>query len=58
MNTQTIKHAEALLQDTENHPFIGDGIDQLKIVRTAFYRYFPTDRIKKLVAKHIDNPKM
>ena len=44
MNEQTIKHAEAMLKDTENYPFIGDVIDQLKIGRTAFYRYFPTDR--------------
>ena len=28
---QTIKHAEAMLKDTENYPFIGDVIDQLKI---------------------------
>jgi DNA invertase Pin-like site-specific DNA recombinase len=47
MNEQTIKQAEALLKDTENYPFIGDVIDQLGIGRTAFYRYFPTDRIKK-----------
>ena len=40
MNEQTIKHAEAMLKDTENYPFIGDVIDQLKIGRTAFYRYF------------------
>ena len=31
MNEQTIKHAEAMLKDTENYPFIGDVIDQLKI---------------------------
>jgi len=54
MNEQTIKHAEAMLKDTENYPFIGDVIDQLKIGRTAFYRYFPTDRIKQLRAEHAD----
>ena len=48
MNEQTIKQAESLLKDTENYPFIGDVIDQLGIGRTAFYRYFPTDRIKEL----------
>ena len=32
----------------------GDVIDQLKIGRTAFYRYFPTDRIKQLRAEHSD----
>jgi len=35
-----------------HEPFIGSGavlgdvINQLKIGRTAFYRYFPTDRIR------------
>ena len=57
MNEQTIKHAEAMLKDTENYPFIGDVIDQLKIGRTAFYRYFPTDRIKQLRAEHSNAPK-
>jgi hypothetical protein len=52
MNEQTIKQAEALLKDTENYPFIGDVIDQLGIGRTAFYRYFPTDRIKELRHEH------
>ena len=52
---QTLKHAESMLKDTENHPFIGDVIDQLKIGRTAFYRYFPPDRIKQLRNEHTDN---
>ena len=52
MNEQAIKQAEALLKDTENYPFIGDVIDQLGIGRTAFYRYFPTDRIKELRNEH------
>ena len=43
-----------MLKDTENYPFIGDVIDQLKIGRTAFYRYFPPDRIKQLRAEHTD----
>ena len=55
MNEQTIKHADAMLKDTENYPFIGDVIDQLKIGRTAFYRYFPTDRIKQLRNEHETN---
>jgi len=55
MDEQTIKHAEALLKDTENYPFIGDVIDQLKIGRTAFYRYFPPDRIKQLRNEHMDH---
>jgi DNA invertase Pin-like site-specific DNA recombinase len=56
MNQQNIKHAEAMLKDTENYPFIGDVIDQLKIGRTAFYKYFPTDRIKQLRSEHSDAP--
>ena len=55
MNEQTIKHAEAMLKDTENYPFTGDVIEQLQIGRTAFYRYFPTDRIKQLRAEHTDS---
>ena len=31
---------------------IGDVIDELKIGRTAFYRYFPPDRIKELRNEH------
>ena len=53
MNEQTMKQAEALLKDTENYPFIGDVIDQLKIGWTAFYRYFPADRLKRLRNKHL-----
>ena len=52
MNEQAIKQAEALLKDTENYPLIGDVIDQLGIGRTAFYRYFPTDRIKERRNEH------
>ncbi len=52
LNEKSIKHAEAMLKDTENYPFIGDVIDQLNIGRTAFYRYFPPDRIKELRGEH------
>jgi hypothetical protein len=31
-----------------NYPFVSDVIDHLKIGRTAFYRYFPPDRIREL----------
>lgn len=55
MNKQTMKHAEALLKDTENYPFGGDVIDQLHIGRAAFYRYFPPDCIKQLRNEHADN---
>jgi DNA invertase Pin-like site-specific DNA recombinase len=52
MNEQTLRQAEALLKDTENYPFIGDVIEQLNIGRTAFYRYFPPDRIRELRNVH------
>lgn len=55
MNEKSIKAAEAMLKDTENYPFIGDVIDHLDIGRTAFYRYFPTDRIKQLRSEHTEN---
>ena len=48
LNAQSIKEAEALLKDTENFPFISDVITHLQIGRTAFYRYFPPQRIKSL----------
>lgn len=57
MNEQTIKHAEAMLKDRDNYPFVGDVIDQLKIGRTAFYNYFPPSRIKQLRSEHVDNMK-
>ena len=30
------------------HPVGGDVIDHLRVGRTAFYRYFPPDRIREL----------
>ncbi len=53
MNEQSMRNAEAMLKDTENYPFVGDVIDQLSIGRTAFYRYFPSDRIKELRDGHL-----
>lgn len=53
MNEKIMKQAEALLKDTENFPFVGDVIDQLSIGRTAFYKYFPPDRIKSLRDEHL-----
>ncbi len=53
LNEQMMKQAEALLKDTENYPFVGDVIDQLSIGRTAFYKYFPPDRIKELRNEHM-----
>jgi len=48
MDKERIRVAEAMLKDTANYPFVGDVIDQLRIGRTAFYRYFPPDRIREL----------
>ncbi|MCP5067981.1 MAG: recombinase family protein [bacterium] len=55
MDNKKIKNAEAMLKDTENYPFVGDVIDQLDIGRTAFYRYFPPDRIRELRGEHAQN---
>ena len=52
MDDEKRKLAEAMLKDTRNYPFVGDVIDQLKIGRTAFYRYFPPDRIRELRPEH------
>ena len=52
MDEEGLRKAEAMLKDAENYPFVGDAIDQLKIGRTAFYRYFPPDRIKELRREH------
>lgn len=54
MDDRRIKNAEAMLKDTENYPFVGDVIDQLDIGRTAFYRYFPAERIRELRGMHIE----
>jgi hypothetical protein len=48
LDKERIRLAEAMLKDTVNYPFAGDVIDHLKIGRTAFYRYFPPDRIREL----------
>lgn len=54
MDERTLKHAEAMLKDTGNYPFVDDVIDQLRIGRTAFHRYFPPDRIRQLRNEHAD----
>ena len=48
MDKEKTRAAEAMLKDTVNYPFVGDVIDHLRIGRTAFYRYFPPDRIRQL----------
>jgi hypothetical protein len=45
---EAVPTAEAMLKDTANYPFVGDVIERLRISRTAFYRYFPPDRIREL----------
>jgi len=39
--------AEAMLKDTSNFPSISDIIKSLQIGRTTFYRYFPSEEIRK-----------
>ena len=56
MDGEKRKLAEAMLRDTRNFPFVGDVIDQLEIGRTAFYRYFPPDRIRELRPGHGTRP--
>ncbi|HXA24606.1 MAG TPA: recombinase family protein [Acetobacteraceae bacterium] len=48
LDKEKIRFAEAMLKDTVNYPFVRDVIDHLRIGRTAFYRYFPPDRIREL----------
>ena len=48
LDKEKIRVAEAMLKDTVNYPFVGDGIDHLRVGRTAFYRYFPPDCIREL----------
>ena len=55
MDENKIRNVEAMLKDTENYPFIGDVIDGISVGRTAFYRYFPPERIRQLRPDHIQN---
>jgi len=48
LDKEKTRVAEAMLKDTVNYPFVGNIIDHLGIGRTAFYRYFPPDRIREL----------
>ena len=52
MDDEKVRLAEALLRDRENYPFVNDVIKQLEIGRTAFYRYFPPERIRELRPPH------
>ena len=48
LTEEKLKTARAMIKDQENYPFISDVIKALDIGRTAFYRYFPPERILKL----------
>jgi len=48
LDKERIRLAEAMLKHTVNYPFAGCHRSPLKIGRTAFYRYFPPDRIREL----------
>ena len=48
MDDEKIRLAEAMLRDTMNYPFVNDVIKQLEIGRTAFYHYFPPEKIREL----------
>ena len=37
-----------MLRDTRGYPFVSDVIRGLSIDRTAFYHYFPKERIREL----------
>lgn len=41
MDERILKHAEAMLKETENCPYVGDVIDQIEFGHTAFVRHFP-----------------
>lgn len=42
------RQAEAMLQGTKGYPFVSDVARGLPIGRTAFYHYFPKERIREL----------
>ena len=48
MDDEKVHLAEAMLRDTMNYPFVNDVIKELKIGPTAFYRYFPPEKIREL----------
>ncbi|MCY3874141.1 MAG: recombinase family protein, partial [Rhodobacteraceae bacterium] len=52
MDDEKVRRAEAMLRDRENYPFVNDVIKQREIGRTAFYRYFPPERIRELRPPH------
>ncbi len=47
MDDEKVRLAEAMLRNTMNYPFVNDVIKELEIGRTAFYRYFPPEKIRE-----------
>ena len=52
MDDDKVRLAETLLRDKKNYPFINDVIKELQLGRTAFYRYFPPEKIRELRSTH------
>ena len=52
LDDDKIRLAESLLRDKQNYPFIRDVIRELQIGRTAFYRYFPPEKIRDFRSTH------
>ena len=52
MDDDKVRLAESLLRDKQNYPFINDVIKELQIGRTAFYRYFPPEKIREFRPTH------
>lgn len=48
LTEEKIKIAQAMIKDRENYPFISDIIKSLNIGRTAFYRYFNSEEIRRI----------
>ena len=52
MDDDKVRLAESLLRDKQNYPFINVVIKELQIGRTAFYRYFPPEKIREFRPTH------
>ena len=52
LDDDKVRLAETLLRDKQNYPFINDVIKELQIGRTAFYRYFPPEKIREFRSTH------
>ena len=52
LDDDKVRLAESLLRDKQNYPFINDVIKELQVGRTAFYRYFPPEKIREFRSTH------